>query len=297
MYSKLRELLIETFRQWGQDRVPLLAAALSFYTLFSLAPLVLIAVSVAGMIFGKEAARDQVYTEIQMSVGPSAAEAIQSLVQGAQTSGGGVLATLIGLGALLLGASAVFAQLKSAMNVIWNVEPPKSPEGEKSGFLGSVRIWVRQKLFSFSLVLIAGLLLVVSLVATLAVSVAFGYLESITPIEIAAIQVGDILVSLLLVTVVFALIFKFVPDTKVRWQPVWTGAFVTSILFNTGKFAISFYLGQSAVASAYGAAGSLVLLLLWVYYACQIVFFGAELTQVLADPKRERASEKLAEPA
>jgi membrane protein len=290
--KSILEVVKETFRQYGQDRVPLLAAALSFYTLFSLAPLVLISLRVAGLIFGEQAARGQVYGEIERTVGPDAAKAVQSLVQAAAVANDGPLSVAIGVGLLLLAASVVFAQLKTALNAIWNVAPPPEESKEKRTFLHAVIEFVKKKLFSFLLVLISGLLLIAMLVAGSVIGIAMDVFDEITPFQIAAVQVGDFLVSLLVGTAVFALLFKFVPDTKVRLKDVWLGAAVTALLFTLGKIGISYYLSQKAVGSAYGAAGSLVVIMLWVYYACQIVFLGAELTQVLADRSGARAEKK-----
>lgn len=286
-----KQILSETFRHYAHDRVPLLAAALSFYTLLSLAPLVLISITFAAILFGEEAARSQVYGEIQRSIGTDAAEAVQGLVHGAATAQTETFSAFVGIAALVIGASAVFTQLKSALNAIWGVRPGSDVEGQSVGIWHSVRIWILRKLLSFALVFSTGVLLLISLVASSAVSVALDFVESITPMQVAAVQIGDILVSILLTTVLFAFIFKYIPDAKVRWRDVRTGALVTSVLFNAGKYAISFYLGKSAISSTYGAAGSLVVILLWVYYACQIVFFGAELTQVLSRREQDSPSD------
>lgn len=290
--DELREVLAETFRQWGRDRVPLLAAALSFYTLLSLAPLILVSITVAAAIFGEEAARGQVYGEIQRTIGPEAAEAVAQLVQGARTAHIESLSAAIGIGAMILGASAVFAQLHSALNAIWGVHHVHEAETRRQAWLLAAWAWIRRRILSFVLVFGAGVLLILSLVASSTIRAAVDFVESITPLQIAAVQISDILVSLILTTVLFAAIFKFVPDAVVRWRDVWMGAVVTSVLFNFGKYAISYYLAASAIGSIFGAAGSLVAILIWVYYACQIVFFGAELTQVLSDRNRARAAQK-----
>jgi len=285
--AETKQILTETFRHYSADRVPLLAAALSFYTMLSLAPLVLIAITVAGLMFGEQVAREHVYAEIQRSIGTDAAEAVQELVTGAASSQTETFSALLGIVALVIGASAVFSQLKSALNAIWGVRPGSESESLKPGIGYAIRIWILRKLLSFALVFGTGILLLVSLVASSGVTVALSFVDSITPMQVAAVQIGDVLVSITLTTVLFALLFKFIPDAKVRWREVRTGALVTSVLFNAGKYAISFYLGKSAISANFGAAGSLVVVLLWVYYACQIVFFGAELTQVLSRRDRD----------
>ncbi len=262
----------ETVTRWTEDKASALAAALAYYALFSLAPLVLIAVAVAGLVFGRQAAEGQLYTQIAGLVGDASAKAVQGLVASMhQQKGGGVIATIIGIATLLFGASGVFAQLQDSMNTIWKAKPPTT-----NGIVEFLRV----RLLSFSMVLGIGFLLLVSLVLSAILAAVGDYLGSFIPGGAAVGQVLNATVSLVVVTVLFAMIFKLLPDTKVAWRDVWLGALVTSLLFTIGKFAIGFYLGKASVASSYGAAGSVVILLLWVYYSSLILYFGAEFTHV-----------------
>jgi membrane protein len=275
------EMLKAAFADWSEDNAPRLGAALSYYTLFSLGPLLLIATAVAGLIFGPEAAHGRLSAEIQGLVGDGAAEAIEGMIRSANKPRAGVLATVIGLVTLALGATGVFTELRSALNAIWEVPPPP-----KTGLLGAVR----ERVASFAMVLAVGFLLLVSLVISAALSALGGYLGRLLPGgTVVLLQVLNVVVSLVVITVLFALLFKMLPDVKVAWRDVWLGAAVTACLFTIGKTLIGLYLGHSAVASAYGAAGSLVVVLVWIYYAAQILFYGAELTQVFANRHGSRA--------
>lgn len=288
MLAVLRLILLKTYRHYVKDRVPLLAAALSFYTLFSLAPLFLVSVGVAGALYGDQAAEDRLYAVIRNVASEGVAQAVESIVEDAQTGHRGALPAFVGLGILLVGASVVFTQLKSAMNAIWGVQPLPSPSPDApSGFRVPLFAWLRTRVLAFGLVLGSGLLLFVSILAT---SVLHSGLQLLDSGETGhVLRWSDAALSLGLVTLVFGLLFKYVPDVEVDWRAVWIGAVVTSLLFNVGKFALSAYLGQSAVASSYGAAGSVVVILLWVYFACQVFFIGAELTQVLSERWRLRS--------
>ena len=263
----------EALRDWNEDNAPRLGAALSYYTIFSIAPLLLISIAVAGLVFGAEAAQGGIVAQIQGLVGRDAAEAIQSMLESARKPGQGVLATVFGAVILIFGAGGAFNELRGALDVIWEIPPRKG-----GGILGMVR----ERLLSFAMVLVVGFLLLVSLVISAGIS-AFE-VKGTFPGSGVVLQVVNNGVSLAVITVLFALIFKYLPDAHppVSWKDIWAGAFITAALFTLGKFAIGFYLGRSSVASAYGAAGSLVLLLVWVYYSAQILFFGAELTQVYA---------------
>lgn len=250
-----------------------LAAALAFYTLLSLAPMLVLAVSVAGLAFGEEAARGEILGQLQTMIGLEGAAAVQSVLAHAQAPESGIVGTVVGGGVLLFGASGVFGELQDSLNVIWEVQP-KPGRGIK-GFL-------RDRFFSFTLVLGVAFLLLVSLVISAALAAIGAVFSSRLPGGEALWQVINVLVSLATVTALFALIFKIVPDVSIHWRDVWIGAFVTAVLFTLGKLAIGLYLGRSSVASPYGAAGSVVVLVVWVYYSAQILFFGAEFTQVYA---------------
>lgn len=266
-------LLKETARSWSEDKSPRLAAALAYYTLFSIAPLVLITIAIAGLFFGEEAAAGQISGQIQHLVGAQAAQGIEGMVQNAGHKGHGTVASIVGIVTLLFGAAGVFGQLKDALNTIWGVEP--KPGRGVWGF-------IKDRFLSLSMVLGVGFLLLVSLVLSAAAAAVSRFLGGMLPGVAWLAPVLDLLLSTGLVTLLFAMIFKILPDAEVQWRDVWVGAFGTAVLFAIGKFLIGLYLGRPGVASAYGAAGSLIVMLLWVYYSAQILFFGAEFTKVYA---------------
>ncbi len=264
-------LLKGTFTQWNEDKPFQLAAALSYYTLFSLAPLLIIAIAVAGLVFGQEAAQHQIVGAIQGIVGRQSAEAIQEMIKNAGTRGAGITATLLGVGTLLIGAGGVVGQLQDSLNTIWGVAPKPG-----LGILGLLRA----RFFSLAMVVGLGFLLLVSLLVSAALTVALQFLGAGG--ESVLWQGVEFLVSVGVSTLLIALIYKVLPDVHMAWRDVCIGAAVTALLFTLGKFLIGLYLGSSATESAYGAAGSLVVVLLWVYYSALIFFFGAEFTQVYA---------------
>jgi membrane protein len=262
------------FSEWSEDNAPRLAAALAYYAVFSIAPLLLIAIAVAGLVFGREAAQGQIYQELQGLLGQQGAASLQEIVQGAQKPGSGIAAGLIGVVMLLLGASGVMGELKSALNTIWEVPATKS-----AGVWG----FVRARFFSFTMVLGVGFLLLVSLVVSAALAAMGTFFQGFLPVPEIVLHVVNFVVSFAVITGLFALIFRYVPDAKIAWKDVWLGAAVTAFLFTIGKYAIGLYLGKGSFSSTYGAAASLVIFLAWVYYSAQILFFGAELTQVYAN--------------
>ena len=259
--------------KWNADDCLTLGAALAYYTVFSLAPVLVIAIAVAGAVFGQEAAQGEIVSQIRGLVGEEGASAIQSLIESAGRQDAGGRATLIGLLVLLFGSTSAFSQLQSALNKIWDVEPETH-----SG------IWdmVRARFLSFTAVLGTGFLLSVSLVLSAVVAAfgryGWGWLPAIGPM----LELADFLGSMLMHTLLFAMIFKLLPDASIRWREVWLGAGVTAGLFFVGKLAIGAYLGTSEVGAAYGAAGWVILILAWVYYSAQIVLFGAEFTRAYA---------------
>ena len=262
----------ETLAAWSEDKVPRLGAALAYYTLFSLAPLVIIVVAVASLVFGEQAAQGRIADEIKGLVGATGAEAIQAMLQNAgDRKSSGIVATVIGIATLLFGASGVFGELQDALNTIWRVKPKPG-----RGILAIVR----SRFFSFAMVLGIVFLLLVSLVvsAALAALGKFGSGTLPTPL----LHLVDLVVSIAVVAVLFAMLFKVLPDVRIAWRDVWIGAFATSVLFTVGKILIGLYLGRSSVGSTFGAAGSLVVVLVWIYYSAQILFFGAELTKAYA---------------
>jgi len=258
-----------------------LAAALSYYALFSVTPILLISIALAGMVFGEEAARGEVLATVRDVVGETAGRGIEQLILNArQEREGGIFATIVALALLLFGASGVFNQLKDALNTIWDAAPQK-----KGGLLRLVR----QRFLSFAMVLVVGFLLLVSLVISAALAAAGKYLEGFLPGNATVWQFVNLAVSLVVITVLFAMIFRYVPDRRIPWNEVWLGAAFTSVLFTLGKTFIGLYLGRGTIASAYGAAGSVVVILIWIYYSSMIVFFGAEFTEVYSRRRSQGA--------
>jgi membrane protein len=268
-------LFKQTASEWMEDDAPTLGAALAYYTVFSLAPLMTIAIAIAGFFFGKEAAQGQIFDELRGLLGEEGGKAVEEMVQSASAQPtAGIVATIISVIMLLFGASGVFGQLQASLNAIWGVKPKPG-----RGVLGTIQ----DRLLSFGFTLVVGFLLLVSLLLTAGIALVADWVGSLMPGSETIAQMLNILFSLAMITLLFAMIFKFLPDAKIAWRDVWVGAFITAALFTIGKFALGIYLGKSGVASSYGAAGSLIVLLLWVYYSSQILFFGAEFTQVYAN--------------
>jgi membrane protein len=266
------QVLKEAGTAWWDDKAPRMGAALAYYSVFSLAPLLLIAIGIAGLVFGEQAAQGEILGQIKDTVGVTAAGAIEDVLKSAagQT---GTLATVVGLAVLLFGASGVFVELQDALNTIWKVVP-------KPG-LG---VWdtVRSRLLSFAVVLGTGFLLLVSLVLSAGLEALSGALRPLTehlPGEAWLWRLLNFGLAFVVITVLFAMIYKILPDAEIGWRDVWTGAALAALLFAVGKYAIGLYLGRGGVASAFGAAGSLVVVLVWVYYSAQILLFGAEFTR------------------
>jgi membrane protein len=275
-------LLKETALSWSGDYAPSMGAALSYYTLFSIAPLLIIVIAVAGMVFGDEAARGALFGELRGLTGDQGAKAVEDMVAAADKPREGAAAGVIGILVLLLGATTVFGELQNALDRIW-----RAPAREKSSGWWKL---IRTRLLSFGMVLGIAFLLMVSLVLSAALS-ALGRLWAFPGWETLS-HALDIAVSFALTTALFALIYKFIPRVHVAWADVWIGAGVTALLFAVGKFLIGLYIGKSAVASTFGAAGSLVVLMLWVYYSAQIFLFGAEFTWVYANEHGSRRGQK-----
>ncbi len=276
--SAFPNMLKLTYQGWQEDKASRLAAALAYYTIFSLAPMLVIAIAVAGLIWQREAVQNSVMDQITGLVGAQGANFVAGLLEGAGNSREGVAATIIGIITLLFGALGVFNALHDALNTIWEVS-----EEETRGIWNSVRKVIVNRLLSFTMILGIGFMLLVSLVISAAISALGTWISGLFPFQEFILQVINIIVSTGIITVFFALIFKVLPDGEVAWRDVWIGAFFTAVLFSIGKMLIGLYLGSSAVSSSFGAAGSLVLLLLWIYYSAQILFFGAEFTQVYAN--------------
>jgi membrane protein len=270
------DLLRKTYSAWSDDKAPRLGAALAYYAVFSIAPLLVIAIAICGLAFGgEEAARQRVVDELRTAAGDAAAKASDGLLVGTSDQRAGRIATVVGAVTLLLGALGLFVQLQDALNTIWQVTPKPG-----RGILGVLR----DRLLSFVIVLAVGLLLLAALVVSAALAaidrfVTPGWL----PGGVYLWQAANGLVSFGFATLFFAILYKVLPDVKIGWKDVGVGAAVTAALFTAGKFLLGLYLGRAGVASSYGAAGSLVILLLWVYYSSQIFLFGAEFTRVYAD--------------
>jgi membrane protein len=268
-------LLKETWTEWQEDKASRLAAALAYYTAFSIAPLLVIAIAIAAIVFGEEAAQGQIATQLGTLVGKEAAEAIQALlVSSSRKSGEGIIATLISIALLFFGASNIFTQLQDSLNTIWEVAP-KPGRGIKG--------IIKDRILSFGMVLGIGFLLLVSLILSTVLAALGNYLGGMMPGLQFLWSILNFLLSFGVISLLFALMFKFLPDVKITWGDVGIGAVITALLFTIGKSLISLYLSNSGVGSTYGAAGSLVVLLLWVNFSAQILFFGAEFTQVYAN--------------
>jgi membrane protein len=274
MIKTISELLVATVREWLNDDTFRFAAALAFYTIFSLAPLVLIATGIAGLVFERDTATEHLVAQARDLVGPQGGEAVRQVIEGAKGIGENPTAIVLGVLTLFVGSTAVFASLQSALNQIWDVEV--HPD------LSTMKSLVQVRLRSFALALAVGFLLLVSLVVSALLSIAQEFLDGQTPGLPWLWEAANLLVSFLLVTVLFAMIYKYLPDVRITWCDAAVGAVVTAALFSLGKTLIGLYLGRLAVQSAYGAAGSFVVLLVWVYFSALVCFFGAEFTQVYA---------------
>ncbi len=276
-WRDIKAILSESFTGWSEHNAPRLGAALGFYTLLSIAPLLLVLVSVVGLAIGHKAAEADVIEQINALVGAVGAKAAQSLLEGPRNTAHGIIATAFGLLTLLFGASAVMVELRDALNTIWDVPAP-----QLSG-LKRITGFVKERLFSFALVLAVGFLLVVSLAVSAWIAALGAFSASILPANEILLNVLNFVVSFSVVTGLFSAIYKFLPETRIEWRDVILGGAVTSVLFTIGKFALGIYLGKATFASTYGAAASIILLIIWVYYSAQIFFLGAEFTKVFAN--------------
>lgn len=260
---------------WWNDNVPRMGAALAYYTLFALAPILVVAIAIAGLAFGPEAVRGQIVGQIEGLVGRDGALAVQAMLEGAAKPSSSIPATVIGIITFFLGATGAFLELQDDLDAIWRVKPRS-----RGNFL---RDLVTQRLISFGLVLGFGFLLLTSLVVSAALAALHTYMGNAFPGVAVLWEALDVIVSLGVITLLFAMIYKVLPDVKLAWRDVWVGGLITAGLFTMGKFLIGLYLGTSAVASTYGAAGSVIVVLVWVYYSSQIVLLGAEFTRAYVD--------------
>jgi membrane protein len=267
--------LKETFSSFSEDRAMRMGAALAFYSIFSLAPILLIVTFIAGLIFGPEAARGELFGQVESALGPQAAAALEETTENAYRADGGILATLIGAVVLVFGATGVFVELQDALNQIWRV-----PAQQTSGWWDKIKA----RFLSFSVVAGCGFLLLISLVVSSMLSALHKFVSAWEIPGGPFIWQGlHIIVSMLVITLLFAMIFKLLPETELKWRDMWVGALLTAVLFTVGKYLIGIYLAHGAVASTYGAAGTLVVVFVWVYYSSLLVLFGAEFTRVYAE--------------
>jgi membrane protein len=278
LLSNLPSILKLAYQGWKEDRASRLSAALAYYTIFSLAPLLVIVIAITGLIWKADVVRAQLLGQIQSLVGPEGASFVADLITNTGSPAQDIVATLIGIITLLFGALGVFNELHNSLNIIWEVK-----EEKPKGFLQTIKKVIVDRLLSFTMVLGIGFLLLVSLVISAGLSATQETIGNAIPLSELLLQIVSTVISIGVITILFALMYKFLPDAKIAWRDVWMGAFVTAVFFSLGKTAIGLYLGNSAVASSFGAAGSLVLLLVWIYYSAQILFFGAEFTQVYAN--------------
>ncbi|HEX9048675.1 MAG TPA: YihY/virulence factor BrkB family protein [Verrucomicrobiae bacterium] len=265
-------IVMEVTTIWSNANSSAMGAAVAYYTIFAIAPLFILTLALAGLCFGHEAAQRELFEQVSGLIGKKSADALQSVLAAANQPKTGTFATIIGLATLFIGATSVFIQLQQSLNAIWNVRPKR----------GTLWQFIRTRLISFGTLLGIGFLLLVSLVLSAALAAAGKWLRGVLPAEAVIWQGVDFIISLALITALFAMMFKILPDVKIDWRDVWIGALITALLFTCGKVLIGLYLGRSSVSSAYGAAGSLILVLVWVYYSVQIVLFGAASTRVWA---------------
>jgi membrane protein len=270
-FKAIYELLRDTAIACSKADLISQGAALSYYTFFAIAPLFVIVLAIAGLWFGEEAARKELFGQLNQLVGKDGGDAIQALVAAANKPKAGLWAGALAGGALAVAAAGVFVQLQDSLNRVWNVRPKPG-----HGF----RNFIRRRLLSFAMILAVGFLLLVSLVFSAGLAALGNFLGDFVTGKEVLLKALNFAISLGIITALFAMIFKWLPDVKIAWGAVWRGGFITALLFNIGKFLFGVYIGRSSVASAYGAVGSLVIVLLWVYYSAQILFFGAQFTRV-----------------
>jgi membrane protein len=269
--SKIVRLLRETFKEWQEDNASRIAAALAYYAVFSISPLLVIAIAIAGTFFGQEAAQEQIAQKITALVGEDGVQPVLMALNNMNQPKIRGVASLISIGVLLIGASGFFAQLQDALNTVWKVKPQPGQ---------GIWIFIRKRVASFLMVLAMGFLLILSLVLSAVVAALSKYRVDSLPGSAILWENLDLIISLGLMTFIFGLMFKYVPDAKIVWKDVFVGAVITAVLFLFGKFLLGVYLSKGSLGSAYGAAGSLIVLLAWIYYSAQIILLGAEFTQV-----------------
>jgi len=269
--KEIPSMIVQSYYEFLDDKGFKMAAALSYYSAFSLGPLLIIVIAIAGFFFGEDAARGQIFTELKNLVGPDGAIMIETILKGAASKSAGIFAAIVSIVLLVLGSIGVFLELQESLNIVWGVEL-KPGRG--------LWLFIKNRLVSFSMVVATGFLLMVSLIISSVISLINTYMGEQFPSILPMAFIFNNLSSLIVLTVMFAMVYKVLPDVIISWKYVWFGAILTSVLFTLGKYLISLYLGSSSFSSTYGAAASLVILFLWIYYSGLILFFGAELTQV-----------------
>ncbi len=274
MNNSIITMIKETFEDWTEDKASRLGAALAYYTIFSIGPILVVVMAIAGLAFGGQAAQGKITDTLQGVLGKDSAALIQGMIQSANKPAAGIIATIIGLATLLLGAIGLFNQLKDALNTIWEVE-------KKSG--GGIGAAIKNNVLSFGMLLVVGFLLLVSLVVNAALSALGPFLSNNLPGGALLWNIVNYVITLAVVSLMFAAIFKFLPDVEFAWKDALIGGVVTAVLFILGQIALGIYLSLGTVGSAFGAAASLVIILVWIYYSAQILFLGAEFTQVYAN--------------
>ena len=282
-FHQLWSILRQTVFAWNLHDAPRLGAALAFYTILSMAPLMILVVAVVAIFFGHSLAQDQILGEVRDLIGQAGADAVKTTIEHAREPASGFFATTVGVITLFFGASGVFIELRSALNTIWEVRP-----AETNGLMSLIK----DRFFSFGMVLAIGFLLLVSLVLSAALAAAGLYFGDLLPMPEGVLSLLNFMVSFAAIAVLFALIFRYVPDKTIAWREVRMGAVATAFLFSVGKALIGLYLGKASVGSAYGAAGSLIVVIVWVYYSSQIFFFGAEFTHQLAKRQAPQRSHR-----
>jgi len=285
----VKSILSASLAEWNRHKAPRLGAALAFYTLLSLAPLLLVLVSVVGLVLGHQAAEADIVAQVRSLVGTAGATATAAVIEGFRNTTEGIIATAFGVLTLFFGASAVLIELRDALNTIWDV-----PTRELGG-LKMISGFVKERLLSFALVLAIGFLLIVSLAVSAWIAALGAWSASILPAHEMILEVVNFIVSFVIITILFSAIYKFLPDIRIEWRDVILGGAITSLLFTIGKLGLGIYLGRASFASSYGAAASIVALIVWVYYSGQIFFLGAELTKTFAnrygsEPSRQTAT-------
>ena len=270
----VRDFFAETYNEWRTDNAMTLGAALAFYTTFSMAPLLIMVIAIFGFILGETTVQAEIIKRVQELIGAQGASAVSMMLRAAYRPGSGFWATIIGIAVILIGSTSALVMLMRALNIIWGAKlKPEAP------------LWniVKERLLSFVMILLIGLVLILSLILSVALAFVTGFFHQVLPLPPVLIQTADVVISVCLITLLFALIYKVLPDVEIAWTDVWVGSAITAILFSLGKFLFGMYLGRSSIRSAHGAASSLAIILMWVYYSSQIFFIGAEITQVYAN--------------